>query len=78
MHNSALIAIYDKLSHLQNDVNEIRASLTKRIDDVNVKIDNWSARVEDLERRCEVCSYHALPFVYLFSILTLLSFAVIR
>jgi hypothetical protein len=44
--------------------------LTKRIDDVNVKIDNWSARVENLERRCEVCSYPALPFICLFSILT--------
>ena len=54
-HNVTLINIHSAITKLQNDMDEMRTALSKRIDNLETKVDRWGVRVEDLEKRCTVC-----------------------
>ena len=70
-HNVTLINIHSAITKLQNDMDEMRTALSKRIDNLETKVDRWGVRVEDLEKRCTVCESMfivALSFCWLYFI----------
>ena len=54
VHTSTLLLFNDKIEQLQSSVDEIRKTLSTRIDEIDAKNDRWCAGVEALERRADV------------------------
>ena len=53
--NKALLFIHEQLNRLGGKLDGVEANLTKRIDEIEVKLEQWGARVENLEKKTEVC-----------------------
>ena len=53
--NKALMFINEQLQCLQYKLDAVEAKFTKRVDEVEVMINQWGDRVEFLEKKAEVC-----------------------
>lgn len=51
--NQALLFLHAQLARLENKLDEVNTNVTKRMDDVEVKLQQWGSRVERLESRGE-------------------------
>lgn len=75
-HNAALTTVHSAIIKLQKDLDEMSTALSKRMDNIEAKVDQWGVRVEDLEKRCVVCEIlfvcNCLFFSLLFHLFSLL------
>ena len=55
VQNQVLIFIYSQLQILNNKLDGVEANLTRRIDEVDIKIGQWGDRINLLEEKSKVC-----------------------
>jgi len=55
VQNQALIFIYSQLQSLNNKLDGVEANLTRRIDEVDIKLGQWGDRINLLEEKSKVC-----------------------
>ena len=55
VQNQALIFIYSQLQSLDNKLDGVEANLSRRIDEVDIKLGQWGDRINILEERSKVC-----------------------
>lgn len=67
VQNQALIFIYSQLQSLNNKLDGVEANLTRRIDEVDIKLGQWGDRINLLEEKSKVCveTISACLIVYL-------------
>ena len=56
--NEALLSIHQQLSRLEAKFDGVKEHLTKCIDDIDIKVEQLGAKVENLEGKTEVCSLY--------------------
>jgi len=55
VQNQALIFIYSQLQSLNNKLDGVEANLSRRIDEVDIKLGQWGDRIHLLEEKSKVC-----------------------
>jgi len=55
VQNQALIFIYSQLQSLNNKLDGVEANLTRRIDEVDIKLGQWGDKINLLEEKSKVC-----------------------
>ena len=53
--NKALLSIHEQLHRLEGKLDGVEENLTKCMDEVDVKLEQWGVRFENLEKKTEVC-----------------------
>ena len=55
VQNQALVFIYSQLQSLNNKLDGVEANLSRRLDEVDIKLGQWGDRIHLLEEKSNVC-----------------------